>query len=121
MFLSGESNIQVGSGGVFTLDYDELAMVAGNKDSYFSQKQVIKEVIISYKESSTVLTRPQMKSLSYKDGATSSQINFSLKANPGQWEISEVIIKDFDGGDLILGSKDIPSHNSYSLTLIELI
>lgn len=121
MFLVGESNIEIGTGGIFTLDYQELALVAANKDPYFGQVEVMKEVIVSFKEASTVLTRPQIKTLWYKNGSTSDQINFSLKANPGQWVLSDVVIKDFDGGDLILGPRDIPSHSAYSINITELL
>lgn len=121
MFLVGESNIQVGSGAIFTLNYEELALVARNKDSYFGRVEVMKEVIISFKEASTVLTKPQIKTLWYKNGSTSDQMNFSLKANPGQWILSDVLIKDFDGGDLILGPRDISNHISYSINVVETI
>ena len=121
MFLVGNLNIQTGSGSVFTLDYDQLVSIAGSKDSYFSEKAVIKEVLISFKESSTVLTRGQMKSLCYKDGLTTDQINFSLKANPGTWDLFYVFIKDFDGGYLILDSSDIPNYSSYAINLTEAI
>lgn len=121
MFLTGDSNIQVGSGGVFTLNYEQLALIAGNKDPYFGEVEVMRQVIISFKEASTVLTKPQIKTLWYRNGSTSDQINFSLKANSGQWILSDVIIKDFDGGDLILGPRDIPNHISYSINIVETI
>jgi hypothetical protein len=121
MFLTGDKIIQAGTSGVFTLNYDQLVILAGSKDIYYSEKAVIKEVIISYKESSTVLTRPQIKTLAYKNDSTIAQINFSLKVNLGIWQLSDVLIKDFDGGELILGPRDILNHSEYEINIIEAI
>lgn len=117
MFLTGTTNIQAGNGETFTLDYDALAVVAGAKDPYFAEKAVIKEVICLYQEASSVLTRPQRKSLSYKDGSLADQIVFSVKANAGTWELTEVIVKDFDGGDVTLTPSDIPDRALYEIYL----
>jgi hypothetical protein len=72
-------------------------------------------VLCLYIDSSSVATRPQRKSLNYKDGETTSQIVFSVKANPGIWSLSEVIIKDKDGGELLISAPQIPDLELYEL------
>lgn len=115
MFLSGTTNIQAGNGETFTLDYSALAAVAGLKDPYFNQVEVMKEVLCLYQEQSSTATRPQRKTLTYKNGSTTNEIVFSVKANPGTWEIAEVLIKDQDGGELHLSGSDIPDRALYEL------
>jgi hypothetical protein len=115
MFLTGTTNIQAGNGENFVLDYDVLAALAGTIDSYFGEKLVYREVLCLYQNSGSEATRPQRKTLSYKDGQTSSQIVFSVKANPGVWSISEVLIKDKDGGELIISASQIPNLEMYDL------
>ena len=115
MFLTGTTNIVAGNGENFILDYNELASLAGTFDSYFAEKAVIKDVLCLYQESSFVGSRPQRKTLSFKDGATTSQIVFSVKANPGTWVLKEVLIQDKDGGSLLINDSQIPNLASYEL------
>ena len=108
MFLTGNTNIQAGNGETFTLDYNALAAVAGVKDAYFSEKAVIRDVLCLYQEQSFASTRPQRKTLSFIEGSTSNEIVFSVKAIPGTWELTEVLLRDRDGGELILSGSEIP-------------
>lgn len=115
MFLTGTTNIQAGNGENFILDYDALAALAGTFDPYFAEKAVFKEVLCLFQEQSSIATRPQRKSLSFKNGATSCQIIFSVKANAGTWVLKEVTIQDKDGGSLIIKDSQIPDLASYEL------
>ena len=115
MFLTGTTNIQAGNGENFILDYDALAALAGTIDPYFAEKGVFKEVLCLYQEQSFVGSAPQRKSLNYKNGATTSQMIFSVKANAGTWILKEVLIQDKDGGSLIINNSQIPDLASYEL------
>lgn len=117
MFLSGTTNIQAGNGETFVLDYDALAIVAGTIDQYFAEKAVYREVICMYQQASSTGTRPQRKNLSYKNGSTDSQIIFSTKASTGTWSLNEVVIKDRDGGELIISNAQIPNLALYDLLI----
>lgn len=118
MFLTGTTNIQAGNGEVFTLDHNALALLAGSLDSYYGEKGVFFEVLCLYQEATSEATSPQRKTLSYKNGATTSQIVFSITAKPGTWVLEEVVIKDKDGGSLIIRSSQIPNLASYDLNII---
>jgi len=117
MFLTGTTNIQAGNGEDFVLDYDQLAQLAGTFDPYFAEKAVYREVLCLYQEASTTASRPQRKTLSYKNGETVDQLVFSVKANPGVWSLSEVLIKDRDGGELIISAPQIPNLALYDLLI----
>jgi hypothetical protein len=117
MFLTGTTNIQAGNGENFVLDYDALAIVAGTIDQYFADKAVYREVICMYQQASSTATRPQRKNLSYKNGSINSQIIFSTKAGIGAWSLTEVVIKDKDGGELIISDAQIPNLALYDLLI----
>lgn len=117
MFLTGTTNIQAGNEENFVLDYDALALLAGTLDPYFAEKEVYREVFCLYQEASSVASRSQRKTLNYKNGATISTIFFSVKANPGTWRISEILINDKDGGELIIAASKIPDLALYDLTI----
>jgi hypothetical protein len=70
-----------------------------------------------YKEQTTTASRGQRKTLSYKNGLTSDNMVFSVKANPGTWVLDHVLIIDRDGGSLIIKSSQIPNLSSYNLVI----
>lgn len=121
MFLTGTTNIQAGNGEVFVLDYDALAVLAGTIDPYFAEKGVYREVFCLYEEASSVATRAQRKTLNYKDGATTSNMIFSVKASPGVWSLLEVLINDKDGGQLIISASQIPDLALYDLFITSVL
>lgn len=115
MFLTGTTNIQAGNGEVFTLDYNALASLAGTIDPYFSDTAVFKTVLCLYQLNASSADRPQRKTLAFKNGETTDMIIFSVKATAGTWKLSEVLINDKDGGELIIPSSQIPNVESYEL------
>lgn len=117
MFLTGTTNIQAGNGENFVLDYDALAALAGTIDPYFAEKNVYREVFCLYQEASSSATRPQRKTLNYRNNETTCPILFSIKANPGVWSLAEVLINDKDGGGLIINSTQIPDLAMYDLLI----
>jgi hypothetical protein len=117
MFLSGITNIAPGDGVSFTLDRDDLALACASVDTYFADKAVFKEVICSFQQKIATGDKPQRKSLSYRTGQDSSQMVFSSTASEGDWELVQVIVKDFDGGQCKLEPADIPSRNFYDLII----
>lgn len=117
MFLSGTTNIQVGNGETFTLDYDALALLAGTFDPYFSEKGAYREVLVSYKTQVNEATRAQRKTLCFKGESNTDVLIFSTKAIPGIWVLDQVLIQDMDGGSLIITSADIPDLSSYELLI----
>jgi hypothetical protein len=117
MFLTGTANIQPGNEESFVLDYDALASLAGTIDPYFAEKEVYREVFCLYQEASSVASRPQRKTLNYKNGTTISSMVFSIKANPGIWSISKILINDKDGGELIIRASQIPDLALYDLMI----
>jgi hypothetical protein len=117
MFLTGTTNIQAGNGETFTLGYSALATLAGTLDPYYAETAVYREVLVMYKEQSTVASRSQRKTLCFKDGGTTDQVIFSVKASTGVWILDHVLILDRDGGSLIIKSSDIPTVSSYDLLI----
>lgn len=117
MFLSGTTNIQVGNGETFMVDYDALALLAGTFDSYFSEKGAYREVLVSYKSQTGNGTRAQRKTLAFKEGSNTDVLVFSIKAATGAWALDHVLILDKDGGSLIIKSSDIPNLSSYELLI----
>ena len=115
MFLTGTTNIDVGNGETFTIDYDALAAFLGTLDSYYGEKEVYREVLCTYQEQTSNATKPQRKTLIFRNGETTSQIVFSVKAKPGVWVLSNVHVKDKDGGDLSVAGHLIPDQELYEL------
>jgi hypothetical protein len=120
MFLSGNTNITVGTGEAFTLNRDELAIQAALKgDGYFGEKGFWKKVLCNFTSEGIVGSGSvsQKKTLVFQEEDISS-IQASSTAMVGQWFLKEVIILDADGGFITINRDELPDANLYFVNII---
>lgn len=110
MFLSGATNIVVGSSETYILDRDELA--ATLTDEYLQDKSFWKEVLVQFREQSGT----QRVVLSYTTNDT-DQFVLSSQAKSGTWVLENVVIIDSDHGKEIIHGPDLPDFNLYNVTV----
>lgn len=116
MFLGGVTTIPQGGSEVFTLDRDQLAVIAGGLgDGYYADKGFWKEVLITFQFSGSDAIA-QRNTLSYTDSDTAS-MTVSGTAMTGAWELRDVTILDYDHGKLVVQRADITNINLYDLSI----
>jgi hypothetical protein len=119
MFLSGNTNISVGSAEAFSLNRDELAGIAETKgDGYYGEKGFWRRVTCSFTSRGVAgsVGAGQKKTMVF-EGETAASIQVSGKAIQGQWFLEDVIIVDNDGGALTLKRAELPDANLYFINI----